>query len=1381
MRKQLLLLIALLIGGFIVAQNARQSGEFIDEGTEYSPLQSQWSNTETDAISIWAVPSNGSTSGNTRAPGNASKYQRTEYLVTAAEMAASGFPNGSEINSIGFLIQAAGATTQTGTLNIYLRNTTDATYTLGANWTTTGFTMVSTNSSWTVPIAVGSYEIPFVGGTPFTYTGAGVYVAWEFSNPGTAGTTAVVHYCNNTLANSLYGNRSATALPTALAVSGFRPATIFGNNFYTDVVSVSNIYTLERNPVPYGAPTPVNVRVNNVSASPATFDVTVTVKDASNTFTRYTSTQTVTNLAGGTNSILNFTGWNPSIQEQVNISATATIVAGENWTGNNTLSIPCVVNDNLYSYSYNTTGPGGFGFTFPGPGIFSAKYTMNGQGKVTGANLVIANSASNTGNTIYAVVMNSTGTIVAQSANYVILVSDLGTTKNFTFPTAPVFTDEVFYVGLAQTAGAAQWFPMGTFVETPQRPNTFYESDIAGGALTPLGPTWNLKFGIEAQVAPNFDIPVITTTAASAITNSTATVNGTVMANGNTVNVSFEYGTTVAYGTTVTGTPASISGTTVTSSLGNLTGLLPFTTYHYRAVGTIGLFKFYGADLTFTTLALPPTVVTLTATAVGNSDATLRGTINANGQATAASFEYGLTDSYGTTVSALPGTVNGSTVTTVTANLTGLSLNTTYHYRVIGTNIGGTSYGSDITFTTGCSAPVTAGIITGLTGVCPGTTAVAYSVPAIVNATSYVWSLPVGAAIATGSGTNSITVDFSDTAVSGNVSVYGSNICSDGSPSSLAVTINPLPNPTLTTGPIGVCVGSTGVVYETQPGMSAYAWTISSGGTIMSGAGTNSITVNWNTIGAQTLGINYTTPLGCTLASPNSIAINVVPLPIPTINGTVNACLGFTTNVYSTETGMTGYNWTISPGGVITSGTGTNAITVTWNTLGAKTVTVNYTNAEGCSAAAPSSINVIVNPTSSPTLTGPDAICAGSTGVIYTSQPGYSNYVWNISYGGIITSGASTNQVTVDWLTAGTRNISVNYSNALGCAAVVPANITVTVNSTPVPIISGPSQLCQGSTGITYSTQLNYIDYLWTVSAGGTITSGVGTNVITVNWNDAGSQSVSAEYTNTLGCQSESPTVFAVLVDPKPANAGVVLGSATVCAGAIEVVYTTAPIQLATSYLWTLPAGATIATGANTRTIKVNFAANASSGIIKVSGVNDCGPGVSSPNFNVVVNPMPPTPVITQHGDTLTSSANTGNQWYLDGVIIPGATEKQHVAVYSGNYTVVVTLTGCSSLPSNAILVLPVSVNLHEANQSFDIYPNPNKGVFDIKVDNLKSGDYTIGIYNNLGSRIWQKENVSINGTYSSHVILNESPAGVYMVILRNKTNSIVKKMIIVN
>ncbi len=451
-----LLLFITLLSGAINAQIVETEGNSGFRTYESVTSSDFFAIDETDALTVWALPTNQSTSGNSRAPSNFWGYQRTEYLITAAEMTASGFPNGAAINSIGFLIATAGVGNLTGTLNIYLRNTTDVTYSLGTSWTTTGFTQVSTNASFSVPITAGYYDIPFTGGSTFNYTGGGVYVAWEFSSASPVGSTAVVHYCNTTLTSGLYGQRSTTALPTTLVASNWRPATRFGTNDFNDIVSVDNIYTLERVPTPFGTPTPIDVRVSNVSAAVTTFNLTVTVRDAETSAQRYTSTQAVTNLAANTSTVVNFTGYSPTFLENVNIEVVTSVIAGENWTINNTKTIQAEVNNNLYSYCYNLTSPGGYGFTYPNTGIFSAKYTMNGQGLITGANVFIYNFAANPGNTVYAVALNSAGTIVAQSANYVIQAGDLGTNKNFVFTTPAYFNNEVFYVGLAQTAGTAQ-------------------------------------------------------------------------------------------------------------------------------------------------------------------------------------------------------------------------------------------------------------------------------------------------------------------------------------------------------------------------------------------------------------------------------------------------------------------------------------------------------------------------------------------------------------------------------------------------------------------------------------------------------------------------------------------------------------------------------------------------------------------------------------------------------------------------------------------------------------------------------------------------------------------------------------------------------------
>lgn len=90
--------------------------------------------------------------------------------------------------------------------------------------------------------------------------------------------------------------------------------------------------------------------------------------------------------------------------------------------------------------------------------------------------------------------------------------------------------------------------------------------------------------------------------------------------------------------------------------------------------------------------------------------------------------------------------------------------------------------------------PETAGTITGTAAVCEGQTSVIYTVPPITDATAYIWTLPAGATITAGTNTNSITVDFSLSAVSGNMNVQGSSSCGNGPVSAdYPVTVNPLP------------------------------------------------------------------------------------------------------------------------------------------------------------------------------------------------------------------------------------------------------------------------------------------------------------------------------------------------------------------------------------------------------------------------------------------------------------------------------------------------------------------------------------------------------------------------------------------------------------
>ena len=96
----------------------------------------------------------------------------------------------------------------------------------------------------------------------------------------------------------------------------------------------------------------------------------------------------------------------------------------------------------------------------------------------------------------------------------------------------------------------------------------------------------------------------------------------------------------------------------------------------------------------------PPIVTTSAASAVITTTATLSGTVNPNGATTTARFEYGLTTAYGSTASVTLSPANGTTAQAVSASLSGLQPDKTYHYRLAATNCGGTGTGANRTLTT---------------------------------------------------------------------------------------------------------------------------------------------------------------------------------------------------------------------------------------------------------------------------------------------------------------------------------------------------------------------------------------------------------------------------------------------------------------------------------------------------------------------------------------------------------------------------------------------------------------------------------------------------------------------------------------------------------
>ncbi len=215
--------------------------------------------------------------------------------------------------------------------------------------------------------------------------------------------------------------------------------------------------------------------------------------------------------------------------------------------------------------------------------------------------------------------------------------------------------------------------------------------------------------GLDQTFTTSAAPPTATTNAATSRTVTGATLNGTVRANGASATVTFQYGTTTSYGTSIAAVQSPVSGSGSTTVNAAISGLAPNTTYHFRVVAVNTSGTTLGDDLTFTTLPVAPSATTDTASSVTTTNATLNGTVNANNASTTVTFEYGSTASYGTSVTATQSPVIGTSNMLVSAAISGLIPNATYHFRVVAASTGGTTYGTDHTFTTAAAPPATGG------------------------------------------------------------------------------------------------------------------------------------------------------------------------------------------------------------------------------------------------------------------------------------------------------------------------------------------------------------------------------------------------------------------------------------------------------------------------------------------------------------------------------------------------------------------------------------------------------------------------------------------------------------------------------------------------
>jgi PKD domain/PKD-like domain/Secretion system C-terminal sorting domain len=486
-----------------------------------------------------------------------------------------------------------------------------------------------------------------------------------------------------------------------------------------------------------------------------------------------------------------------------------------------------------------------------------------------------------------------------------------------------------------------------------------------------------------------------------------------------------------------------------------------------------------------------------------------------------------------------------------------------------------------------------------------------------------------------------------------------------------------------------ICENGTST-YTTSATCSIYNWSVV-GGTITSSMPYgNTINVNWTTNAGP--GIVTLSVSGCSPAMLCNTPTSII-MPIITSNANISGpsvvCSG-TFNNYSLNymPGCT-YSWTVSGGGIITAGAGTNNITIFWpfSSLGG-TVTVAYNNTElKCTGLG--TLNVVVRP--SFTLVGSNKICLPSTGVSTYSASGSNpsaTFNWQLlnASSSLLSSGGPSTSFNVNWSSYAPGNYQIIATEASALYCNSPQSLFITVYPpVPTPIsLSGANLICPNSSYLYSAAPLNSNYYLsWSIT-GGTPTTGVG-NTMSVTWNPTGPYIINL-YQVAIAAPNCVSAPYIVNVSPIPIIAPVISGVFTTCNNSV-LNYSAAPSN-ATIYNWTItPAIAgSVTSGQGTANIIVQWNNYSGSASLNVNATY-CTGSISS--TQTITLTAPPAPVINPiglicSGQSVSLTSSTSASGYAWSIVSGPAIGTNNLQPYTfstpGNYLVSLTVTnpgGC--------------------------------------------------------------------------------------------------------
>ena len=391
---------------------------------------------------------------------------------------------------------------------------------------------------------------------------------------------------------------------------------------------------------------------------------------------------------------------------------------------------------------------------------------------------------------------------------------------------------------------------------------------------------------------------------------------------------------------------------------------------------------------------------------------------------------------------------------------------------------------------------------------------------------------------------NPLTLTYTLTATS-------SNGCSNTA--ALVVTVNPRPAAGSIVGPTSVCPTVTGVAYLVpNPAAIDYRWLVV-GGTVASGQGTPSITVNW--LGANPSGAVKVYRLNAQGCSSDTTVLPVIinqrlQTVRPTGPGDIIAgaplphavCQADGPYTYASGNFATGssFSWTIIGGTQVSSSR--NTVTISWSpvtvpTIGKVVATETSNPSGGICRGTSDTLRVLINP--SPRLNlaivAPARVCAGSGPATLSLPGGFAGSSYVFKFDGNTLAGMGSIRTLATLPAPGTYTLTAQEITAAPGSCVGPLYTTqFVVAPLPVaPVISGSGFVCNTATPQQYAiaNPTAGATYQWTVIGGSVPTGSIGPQ-ITITFNPTGPYSVSAvEVSATPNLCTGPPATRVVLPD----------------------------------------------------------------------------------------------------------------------------------------------------------------------------------------------------------------------------------------------------------